>query len=214
MGRKETVIGLILSTAILFTSSSQSFDSRVDLHGGQTTSKTMALWELERYKYTELLRREPLCWCPYKSYLLVDKYVEVRNENNKNVLSINADLIELTRDDAEYNKSHAPTYKGTTMQKVRKIYRYCRRTRYKAHVKYARDVFEDRTGDCAAIASAFYVLCRKNHIPVRYCIGWCEGDCHAFNRVKVGKKWYYIDAALGRWLWKPLYDGYTVMEMW
>ena len=201
---------LIITAFILLTAST----IQPNLHGGQYPSKSMALWQLQKYKYTELLRREPLCYCPYKSYLLVDKYVTVENKDNQNVLSINADLIELTKEDADYNKSHAPRYKGTAKEKVRKIYNYCMRKAYVKHIKFARNIFEDGCGDCSAVASAFYVMCKVNGIQVRYCIGWCGNECHAFNRVKIGKTWYYVDASMGRWLWRPLYDGYTVMEEW
>lgn len=185
-----------------------------NLHGGKYPRKDMSLWQLHKYKYTTLLRRNPLCWCPYKSYVLADKYVVVENRNNRNWLCINADLIKLTKADAKYNKTHAKKYKGKTKTKVKKIYRYCLRTKYKIHAKTARDVFQYRRGDCAAVSEAFYVLCKKNGIPVRYVIGWCDGECHAWNRVKIGKKWYWIDATLGDWLSRELYEDRTVLEIW
>ena len=185
-----------------------------NLHGGKYPRKDMSLWQLHKYKYTTLLQRNPLSWCPYKSYVLVDKYVVVENRNNLNWLCINADLIRLTKADAKYNKAHAKKYKGKTKTKVKKIYRYCLRTKYKRHAKTAKDVFKYRRGDCAAISEAFYVLCKKNKIPVRYVIGWCDGECHAWNRVKIGKKWYWVDATLGDWLSRELYEDRTVLEIW
>lgn len=190
------------------------FPFSVNLRGGHYLYKDRPLWRLEQYKYTELLRTEPLTWCPYKSYVLVDRYVTITNRNNYNVLSINADLIALTASDAAYNKAHAKRYRGKTKTKVKKIYRYCENTEYKIHVKYARNVFEQRQGDCAGISSAFYVLCKKNHIPVRYVIGFNGDVCHAWNRVKIGRKWYWIDATMSRYLSRKLWDGYSVMEMW
>ena len=190
------------------------FPFSVNLHGGHYPYKDRPLWRLEQYKYTTLLRQEPLCWCPFKAYVLVERYVAITNRSNYNALSINADLIALTASDVAYNKAHAKRYKGKAKTKVKKIYRYCEKTEYKIHVKYARNVFETRQGDCAGISSAFYVLCKRNKIPCRYVIGFNGDVCHAWNRVKIKGKWYWIDATMGLWLSKELWDGYSVMEMW
>ena len=190
------------------------YTNRVDLHGGEFPTKAMSLWQLEKYKYTDLLTREPLCWCPFKSYVEVDKHVKVINRQNVNWLIIDADLVSLTIDDAIYNYQHAPKYKGKPKTRLKKIYKYCRQTQYVIHVKYARDVFEKRQGDCAGIASAFYVLCRKNKIPCKYVIGWTDGECHAWNRVKLKERWYWVDATLGKWISRKQFKGRTVMEIW
>ena len=205
---------LLIAACLLLTSASTTFSNKVDLHGGRYGTKSMAVWELYKFRDTEMMRKYPLCWCPWTAYVAVNNNVTIEDANNRYYLCINADLYKLTIKEAKYNKDHAKTYKGTTKQKVWKIYDYCRRTSYEAHKKTARDVFENRVADCAGIAEAFYVMCRKNKIPVRYCIGWCEKGCHAWNRVKIGKTWYYVDATMERYLWKPLYDGYTLMEMW
>lgn len=183
-------------------------------HGGNFATKSVSLWQMYHYKYVTMLQQEPFTWCPYKSYVLIDRYVTIENRGNLNHFRVNADLIKLTKADATYNKSHAKKYKGTTKAKIRKIYKYCKNTKYVAHVKYAKDVFQDRQGDCAGIASAFYVMCKKNHIPVRYVIGWTKDKCHAWNRVKIGKTWYWIDATQGLWLSKKQFKGRTVMEIW
>ena len=199
MGKRITLVLLILLST---------------WHSGDISFKDTSLWKLHQYKYTELLRLEPFSWCPYKSYLIIDKYVEVKDGNNQKHLTINADIVALVQDDAEFNKSHARKYKGKPKTRLKKIYRYCHKTEYVAHVKTARDVFEKRQGDCAGISSAFYVLCKKNKIPVRYVIGWTETDCHAWNRVKIGGKWYWCDATLGIYMKRKLPKGWSVMEMW
>lgn len=190
------------------------FPFSINLHGGHYYYKDRPLWRLEQYKYTTLLRTEPLTWCPFKAYTLVERYVVIRNYKNYNTLDINADLIELTKDDVLYNRTHAKRYKGKPKTRLKKIYRYCEKTEYVIHVKYARNVFEQRQGDCAGISSAFYVLCKKNHIPVRYVIGFNGDTCHAWNRVKIGRKWYWIDCTMSRYLSRKLWDNYSVMEMW
>ena len=205
-------------------------------HSGDISFKDTSLWKLHQYKYTELLRLEPFSWCPYKSYLIIDKYVEVKDGNNQKHLTINADIVALVQDDAEFNKSHARKYKGKPKTRLKKIYRYCHRTEYKykgkaktrlrkiynychrteyvAHVKFARNVFEQRQGDCAGISSAFYVLCKANKIPCRYVIGWTDTGCHAWNKVKIGKRWYWCDATLGIYMKKKLPKGWSIMEQW
>ena len=190
------------------------FKDRVNLHGGSFSTRSMSIWELYRYRDTELLRKEPLSWCPFKSYQVVSDHITIENRNNRNWLIIDTDIIELVKADADYNRKHAKTYKGTDAEKVWQIYKYCRRTKYVAHLKTARSVFEDGQGDCSAIAEAFYVMCKKNHIPVRYVIGWADGECHAWNRVKVGKRWYWVDATLGKYLKRKQFKGRTTMEVW
>jgi len=184
------------------------------LHVGDLSIKDAPLWALHKYKYTTLLKQEPFCWCPYKSYLIIDKYVEVKDHHNTNHIIIKSDIVQLVKDDAEYNKSHAHKYKGKPKTRLRKIYRYCHKTEYVAHVKTAKEVFQTRQGDCAGISSAFYVLCKANKIPCRYVIGWTQDSCHAWNRVKVGGKWYYVDATKGMWLRRKLPKGWSIMEQW
>lgn len=206
---------ILLMTAMLILSSwALPFSSRVDLHGGKFSTKSMSLWQLHKFKDTELLRKSPLCWCPFKSYVLVSNHVKIECDQNRNWLIIDTDLYEAVKADAYYNRTHAKKYKGKTKTKVKKIYKYCLATAYVKHVKTARDVLEHRQGDCAGVASAFYVLCKKNKIPVRYVIGWDGGECHAWNRVKIKGKWYWIDPTLGLWLNRDQYEGRTVMEMW
>ena len=214
MGRKATVIIVLIATALLLTSSTIPFKSRVNLHGGRFSTKSMSLWQLHKFRDTELLRKYPLCWCPYKSYVLVSNHVKIECSQNRNWLIIDTDLYNAVIEDAKYNKAHAKKYRGKTKAKIKKIYKYCYATAYVKHVKTARDVIEHRQGDCAGVASAFYVMCKKNRIPVRYVIGWDGNECHAWNRVKYKGKWYWIDPTLGLWLNREQYEGRTVMEMW
>lgn len=214
MGRKETQLITVLLTASITLTSWVPLRDRVNLHGGRFSTKSMSLWELHRYKDTELLRKYPLCYAPFRAYLLVDEHVRIENRNNRNYLIIDTDLYKAVIHEARYNKYKAKRYKGTARQKVKKIYRYCRKTDYQIHVKFASDVFKYRRGDCAAIASAFYVLCKKNKIPVRYVIGWADGECHAWNRVKIQGRWYWVDATLGCWLSRKQFKGRSVMEIW
>ena len=201
-------VSVLLITLIL------SYPFSANPHGGEFPTISHSRWELTKYKYTELLRTEPLCWTPWESYVAVNRYVDIEVRDNIHWLIIGTDLTELIKADAEFNKSHARKYKGKPKTRLKKIYRYCHKTEYVAHVKTARDVFEKRQGDCAGISSAFYVLCKKNKIPCRYIIGWTDTGCHAWNRVKIGRKWYWIDCTQGKWISRKLWKGYSVMEMW
>ena len=200
--RVSTVLAIVILTLNL------------NLHGDSRPTKSLSLWQLYHYKYTTLLRQSPLCYEPYRAYVLVDKYVVISNQNNRNVISITADIPKLLKSDTDYNKSHAKRYKGSTKQKVRKIYKYCTKTTYKAHVKTAHEVFQTRTGDCAGISSAFYVMCKVNHIPCRYVIGWTKSNCHAWNRVRIKGQWYWIDCTKGLWLSKKQFKNRSVLEYW
>ena len=209
------VIFLLMLWAI---KSFASFDNQVDarLSGGVVSSRSMALWEIYKYKYTDLLRKSPMCYCPFKAYLVVGQFVKVEAIENEHCLSIGADLKKLLQAEADFNVQFAKAFKatGTRKRKIRKIYNYCSKTRYVAHIKTAKEVFSSRCGDCAGITAAFYVLCKVKKIPVRYVIGWGEGSCHAWNRVKLSGKWYWVDCTLGRYLRKRLWDGFTIMEYW
>ena len=209
---------LVILLAVAVSANVATFDQQVDktLRGGAVSTTAHTQWWLYRYRDVTLMRKAPMCWCPFKAYLAVQKNVTVTCENNKNVLKINADLIGLLEDEAKANKKFAKSFKvkGSRKQKVRMIYNYCKDTTYVAHVKYASNVFNDRKGDCAGIASAFYVLCKAKKIPVRYVIGWDGKYCHAWNRVKINKKWYWIDATSGKWLKRKQYSGRTIMSIW
>lgn len=207
---------LIIALLLIPFTVQASFDSRVNLRGGITASKRMSLWEIHQYKDTQLLRKYPLRYAPWLSYVYVDKYVEVKCINNYNCLVIKTDLRKLVIEDAKYNLKFCKRFKvkGNRKQKIRRIYNYLLKTEYVLHKKTAREVFQQRKGDCAGVASAFYVMCKVKKIPVRYIIGWVDDGCHAWNMVKVNGKWWHIDCTSGTWLTKKPWDNFTIMEMW
>lgn len=212
------VWGLLLTLTLWAVKVNASLDSRVtkSLTGGAVSTKSHSLWQLHQYKDTKLLRKSPLCWCPYHSYLEVWYHVKVYSGQNRNWIEIDTDLVSKLSTEANYNRAFAKHFKvsGNRKHKVWMIYRWCKRTRYTVGKKYAKDVFQSRQGDCAAIASAFYVLCKAKKIPVRYVIGWTASGCHAWNRVKVNGKWQWIDCTYGYWIQPEQFDGRTVMEIW
>lgn len=209
-----TVWALIIILLVLWAVKSNALS--IDLTGGAVSTKSMALWEIHKYKSTKMMRKSPLCYEPFKAWVLVDQYVHIECKDNLYHLTVDADLKALLADDVAYNKAFAKRFKvsGSTKHRVKQIYRYCRQTEYAPHVKTAHQVFSTRQGDCAGIASAFYVLCKVKHIPVRYIIGWTSDGCHAWNRVKVNGRWYWIDCTQGRWIKRKLWKHYEIMEQW
>lgn len=211
-------IVIVLSVLWLCSKTFASFDDRVDkaLTGGAVSTTTMPMWYLWEYKTTDLLRKSPMCWEPYQGYAVCDRYVHIKDGNNRYYLCFDADIRSMLKPDAVYNKRFAKAFKtsGTRKQQIRQIWNYCRKTKYVLHIKTAKSVFRDRKGDCAGIASAFYVLCRAKGIPVRYVIGWTPTSCHAWNRVLLGSKWYWVDACHSLWLSEKQYKGRRVMEIW
>lgn len=214
---KKRILTLFLILMLSVTSQAKTFDEKVDgiISGGKVATKSYSIGALYEYKYTNLLQKPPMCYCPWLAYVAVDKYVTIECRKSKYYLYINADLKSLLSAEAKFNKRFARSFKatGAKWRKVRKIYNYCVKTRY-AHLKTAKDVFTKRQGDCAAISAAFYVLCKAKGIPVRYIIGWADGNCHAWNRVLVDGQWYWIDCTLGMYIQRKQFKGRTVMEYW
>ena len=214
MGKRSIIfITVILLLLIPFATTTKekpkTFDAKI--HGGVTKTKSMALWEIYKYKDTELMRKQPLCYAPWRAYLAVDKYVEVKNVDNYNAIVVNKDITKEVATDATFNKNFAKKFKGRSFYC---IYYWLLATEYTKGKKTAREVFTERKGDCAGITAALYVICKVNKIPVRYIIGWNKYGCHAWNRVKVNGKWYWVDIAYDKYLSRKLWKGYTIMEKW
>ena len=209
---KKVVLFLLLMLFLIpIYSQTKTFDERVNIHGGITRTKRMSLWEIERYRDTKLLRKHPLCYAPWKAYLAVCYNTEVKDIGNYNCLVIKDDLVKKVSADARYNRNFAKKFKGRSFYR---IYYWLLATEYTKGKKTAREVFTERKGDCAGITAALYVICKVNHIPVRYVIGWNRDGCHAWNRVKWNGKWYWVDIAYDKYLSKKLWKGYSIMEKW
>lgn len=215
--RKFPIILLVILLTVQ-PISAKSFDSRIAdiLHGGAVATKSKSIWQLYKYKHVNLLRKEPMLWCPSRAFFLVSDSVQVYSDRNMHWIRVNGDLANRLAPEARANRLYATQFRtvGNNMNKVWQIYQYCKRTKYVLHVKYASDAFTKRQGDCAAISAAFYVLCKAKHIPVRYVIGWEPNGCHAWNRVKIRKRWYWIDCTHGLWLSRKQYANRTILEMW
>ena len=224
MTKREAIFTVILAAILLAVALISQADAAVKkppVTGGTYKTQTMAQWELYRYKTVELPKRYPYKYAPWMSYVLIDKYVKVDADLSHNLLVIDPALYEEIRPVADRNRARARVIlkkykvKGRGKPAYNKIRRYVKTGRYIKGVKSAAGFFDRHGGDCAAHAAAVYVLCKVQGIPVRYCIGSLEGSCHAWNRVKLGRRWYWADETMAMWLSRSLWDGYKKpMEMW
>lgn len=218
---------LLLSQADATVKSGSAFDAkakRILRTGGEVPTQAYSQWELERYKEESIPKLYPYKYAPWISYLAIDKYVTVSANNTSNLLVVDEALYREVRPEAEVTRAEAKRIlkqykvKGTGKTAYKKIRRYVRTGRYIPGVKSARGFFEHHGGDCSAHASAVYVLCKVQGIPVRYVMGGLTyGGLHAWNRVKLGKHWYWADETFDEPLVRNLSEwGYhkRPMQMW
>lgn len=102
------------------------------------------------------------------------------------------------------------TKKWTQKRAIREIadYLYYRNPGHTTY-RYAIDLLEGRGGNCAAHSSAFKIIMTRLGLPCEFVIGDMDDTCHAWNRVKVAGKWYYIDVTWDRGLRENLWSNYT-----
>lgn len=74
--------------------------------------------------------------------------------------------------------------------------------------RFANPLLHGSNGNCAAMSSAFKAFMIRLDIPCEFIIGYVGDECHAWNRVKISGKWYYLDIALSRGLKRKLWKGY------
>jgi len=219
-------ITVILSALLISQADAKplTFDQRVTAHirtGGTVGTQGLSQWELYRYKTVTLPKKYPMCLAPWESYVAIDRLVTVSAIKDRNTLTIDPELYRSIQPIAEQNRAKAKTilrtYKvrGKGRKAVKTVRRYVRTGKYIVGVKSAGDFFDQHGGDCAAHAAALYVLCKVQGIPVRYVIGRGKmGGLHAWNRVKYGHRWYWVDETWGMSPARKLWDGYIVMEYW
>lgn len=218
------IITVILSLALISRSDALPIGDDIDyaLDGGGTIlTQEYAQWQLHKYKDVTLPRRAPFKYAPWTSFIMIDRYVTVGAQSNCNTLMVDAALYPIVKTEADHNKRTAKEilseYKvnGKGRKALRKIRRYVEDGEYISGVKSASGFFEHHGGDCAAHASAVYVLCQVQGIPIRWCDGGYHGGLHAWNRVKLNSKWYWVDTTYKRKPSRSLWDGYRKpMEMW
>lgn len=87
----------------------------------------------------------------------------------------------------------------TQRQKADAIYNYvCQNTKYYNNggsCYYAYGAFVEKKAVCQGMALELYALMKKAGIDCRIVDGYSDGVSHAWNKIKLGSSWYYIDAA-------------------
>lgn len=234
MSKIEAIATVILVTILLAVAlvsqvdATDSFDKRVTTTlktGGTVRTQTMSKWQLHRYVEEQLPKKYPLKYAPWRSYVAIDKYVTVDADSTHHTLTIDGQLYQSIKPEADANRAEAKRIlkrykvKGKGKTAYKKIRRYIRSGKYITGIKSAQGFFENHGGDCSAHASAVYVLCKVQGIPVRFCIGAFDTgngyDCHAWNRVKLNGVWYWVDETMGQPLTKRLWWDYKKpMEQW
>lgn len=219
-----TVLVVVLALSLVSDAKTASFDQRVSSalqNGGTVRTQTYSQWQLHRYKETTLPKKYPFKYAPWVSYVNIDRYVTVSADSTHNTLIIDEALYGRVKTEADENRKTAEhilrdrNVRGTGTAAYRKIRKYVRAGKYKQGIKSASGFFSEHQGDCAAHAAAMYVLCKVQGIPVRYCIGGLSGSLHAWNRVKLGGRWYWTDETMERGPSRKLWDGYRYpMQMW
>lgn len=101
-------------------------------------------------------------------------------------------------------------------KRVRKIYNYIYWTYdYDSRYVWLEQARTSGWANCSAYADLFYVLCKASNIPVRYIIGKADGEWHAWNRVRIKKKWYWVDCTWDYWLSRKLWRTHSrIIEEW
>lgn len=190
--------------------------------GGVVKTQIFAQWELWKYKETVIPKKYPFKYCPWESYCAIDKYVIVGGDNKHYLIEIDPALYTEIKPIAEETKAKAKEIlkrykvKGKDKEAYMKIRKYVRSGKDIEGVKSAIGFFEHHGGDCSGYSSAVYVLCKVQGIPVRFVIGsYYGGLLHAWNKVKLGGKWYWVDETLEEPMQTKLWWYYNgVMVMW
>lgn len=221
------IIALLLSVLLVLQAdadTTDAFDKRVTNKlktGGVVKTQIFAQWELWKYKETVLPKKYPFKYAPWESYVAIDRNVIVGGDSKHYSLTISENLYSDIEPIAKKTRANAKKIlkqygvKGTGKKAYFKIRKYVRSGDIIVGIKSANGFFENHGGDCAAHAAAVYVLCKVQGIPVRYCIGSWLGYLHAWNKVKLGGKWYWTDEMIEIPLERKLEPGYYgVMVMW
>lgn len=164
-----------------------------------------------------LIPKTDLKWSSYHAYKLLadDQLVKTKDIRQ---------LIEAARQNQAWARRTVKKLKLMKLspkKRVLRILRYIARLyTYDIRVRFVEDARRLKRANCAAYADTMYILCKASKIPVRYIIGYDGAECHAWCRVKIGRKWYWSDPtrndglngyALSRTLWTA---HHRIFEEW
>lgn len=163
-----------------------------------------------------LIRQSELKWSSYHAYKLLTDTETVKTSDVEN-------LIESTRDNEAWARKTVKRLKLMRLKprkRVRKIFDYVYwNYTYDRSFIWLEQARVAKRANCSAYADIFYSLCKASNIPVRYVIGWADNGknawWHAWNKVRINKKWYWVDPTWGRWLSRQLWSSHSrIIEEW
>lgn len=171
--------------------------------------------------YTKpVIRYSDLSWSSYHSYHCIKQWCDDTDEMIIYMSKMRSTL-RLGQTNKQWAKKKVKKWmKYPVKKRVHKIFDYITENyEYDSDVVWLEDARRVGRANCSAFADLFYVLCKASKIPVTYVIGWANNGrtawWHCWNRVKVQKKWYWIDCTWGNWLSRKLWRTHSrIIEEW
>lgn len=167
-----------------------------------------------------VIRNSLLSWSSYHAYHCIKQW-------DGDLLTVYQSRLRTTLKAAESNRRWAKRQARRMhlrqlprRKAVRRIFEYVvENYDYYEKAEWLEDAIRTQWANCSAYADLFYVLCKAAKIPVRYVIGWADNGrqayWHCWNRVRVGKRWYYIDCTWAYWLSRKLWKSHSnIIEEW
>ena len=110
MSKIEAIATVILVTILLAVALISQADAKVQgvpIKGGTYKTMTVSQWQLHKYKSVTLPKRYPFKYAPWRSYVLIDKYVRVDADLKHNLLVIDPQLYAEIKPEADANRATA-----------------------------------------------------------------------------------------------------------
>ena len=167
-----------------------------------------------------VIRKSELKWSSYHAYHCILYW---QDDN----ITYSASRIRQTLKACESNKAWAKKMvrklhlmRYPVKKRVRKIFDYIYWTYdYDSSFVWLEQARKSGYANCSAYADLFYALCKASKVPVRYVIGYADNGTnrgwHCWNKVKIKKRWYWIDCTWGSWLSRKLWRTHSrIIEEW
>ena len=149
-----------------------------------------------------IIKNSELKWSSYHAYKLLADDQLVKSKDVRQ-------LIEAAQQNKAWARKTVKKLKLMRLSPKKRVLRILRYTArlytYDIKVRFVEDARRLKRANCAAYADTMYILCKASKIPVRYIIGYDGAECHAWCRVKIGRKWYWSDPTRNDGL-----SGYTL----
>lgn len=173
------------------------------------------------HAYTKpVIRYSELSWSSYRAYHSIKQW---RYDNDEMIVYMGKlrTTLRLGQTNKQWAKRKVRKWmKYPVRKRVRRIFDYVTENyEYDSDIVWLEDARRVGRANCSAFADLFYVLCKASKIPVQYIIGWANNGqsawWHSWNRVKIKKKWYWIDCTWGHWISRKLWRTHSrIIEEW